>query len=322
MDLVHEAAKVATPIGLIAFLAAVAFYAYGRRLAERRKIIAHASDKDRRRLIEGAIRDFTIVNTNSLTNDQKFQLINDELKHRMRRFLIASVAAVTVTLGSFATYLIVQNRQALTPAKNAEPWQAPKPQPKMSDNSSQPFPPTGPQSPVKDQTTVARPAAVAVDKSEHVASSSAGTKSISESGPTDLIALRHKDRVGDLSDDDNERRLSQIPAGVLGYIPPWQAPPCDGNSIDPEVSRRTMGTSTLELHKLESLKIKMVVFVQAKVAETIQARTAPLALQGYAGRWEGHADIPVSISFGEIRSCESHDTDEHGRRFDMTLAAP
>ncbi|MGB7552811.1 MAG: hypothetical protein WBM04_00445 [Candidatus Korobacteraceae bacterium] len=74
-------------------------------------------------MIEGAIRDFTILNTESLSNQQKYHLIRDELNHRMRRFLIASITAVTIALALLSALVILQKGEWFGPSGRKEPAQ-------------------------------------------------------------------------------------------------------------------------------------------------------------------------------------------------------
>jgi hypothetical protein len=107
MDPIQIATKITTPLALLAFIAALAFYAYRTRVAERRRVLETAPPRDRAALVEKVVRDFTILNTESLTSEQKYQLISDELKNRTRRFSIAATVAVVIALALAATIVVL-----------------------------------------------------------------------------------------------------------------------------------------------------------------------------------------------------------------------
>lgn len=141
MDPIQVATRITTPLALVAFIAALAFYAYRTRLTERRKTLESASQSDRPSLIEGAIRDFTILKTESLSNQQKYHLIRDELNHRMRRFLIASITAVIIALALLSVLVILQKGEWFGPSERKEPAQtSEREQPNPIEGKVQPQP--------------------------------------------------------------------------------------------------------------------------------------------------------------------------------------
>lgn len=317
MNLLQIAAKITTPLSLVAFIAALVFYAYRWRLAERRKTLELASAKDRPPLIESAIRDFTILHTDSLSNDQKYRLIESELKNRMRRFLIAAIVAVIVTLASAVTFLVFEKKEqpraaaaqdqsrAITTSDQAKPTAGgEQPNPAKNSSAGPPLAKT-----VPNPETVPTPAKTqpAPNNDLHFV----------DSGPADLVSLRHHDQVRDLSDRDAGKPLSAVPTGVLAFIPPWLIPCASSYQIG--VDQVPGGTSVLELHKLPNGQTNVVVFVSPKDAGNIKARQTSLRVSAFAERWAGEAGTPVSIPLSEIVSCEPVSTASHGERLDLVL---
>lgn len=89
---------VGTPIALVAFIVAVAAYAYRARLVERRKLIEAAPEADRAKLLDATIRDFTTVNTETLTREQRYQLALRLIEERTHRFRTLAVVGVVVAV--------------------------------------------------------------------------------------------------------------------------------------------------------------------------------------------------------------------------------
>lgn len=96
---------VGTPIALIAFIVAIVAYAYRARLVERRKLIEAAPERERGRLLDATIRDFTTVNTETLTREQRYTLALRLIEERAARFRMtafASIAAAVILAGLIA----------------------------------------------------------------------------------------------------------------------------------------------------------------------------------------------------------------------------
>jgi len=89
---------VGTPLALVAFLVAVAAYAYRHRLVERRKLIETAPEAERARLLDATLRDFTTVNTETLTREQRYQLAQRLIDERAARTRIMALVGVGVAL--------------------------------------------------------------------------------------------------------------------------------------------------------------------------------------------------------------------------------
>lgn len=89
---------VGTPIALVAFIVAVAAYVYRSRLVERRKLIETAPEADRGRLLDATIRDFTTVNTETLTREQRYSLALRLIEERAARFRLAAYAGVVTAV--------------------------------------------------------------------------------------------------------------------------------------------------------------------------------------------------------------------------------
>jgi len=316
MDMLQVAAKITTPLSLVAFIAALAFYAYRWRLAERRKTLELASAKDRPRLIESAIRDFTILHTDSLTNDQKYRLIESELKNRMRRFLIAAIVAVIITLAGAITFLVFEKKEP--PQAAGAPDQS-----RSNPTSERAKPAAGGEQQNLSKNMPGSPPPATVSKGEMVPIPAKTQpapnmdRHFVDSGPSDLVSLRHQDQVKDLSDRDVGKPLSAVPNGVLAYIPPWLIPCASTYEIG--VDQVPGGTSILELHKLPNGRTNVVVFVSPKDADNIKMREESLRVSAFSKRWDGEASTPVSIPLSEIVSCQAVSTASHDYRLDLVL---
>lgn len=88
---------VGTPIALVAFIVAIAAYAYRSSLVERRKLIETAPEADRARLLDSELRG---VDAEKLTREQRYQLAVRMLEHRAARF------RTTAILGAAAAVLL------------------------------------------------------------------------------------------------------------------------------------------------------------------------------------------------------------------------
>lgn len=106
---------VGTPIALVAFIVALGAYVYRARLVERRKLIETAPEGERARLLDAAIRDFTTVNTENLTREQRYQLALRLIEVRAARF------RTTALLGGAAAVLLAGVVLALPPSSEDEP---------------------------------------------------------------------------------------------------------------------------------------------------------------------------------------------------------
>jgi hypothetical protein len=78
--------------------------------------------------------------------------------------------------------------------------------------------------------------------------------------------LRNERHLRPLPDVDNDRPLSELPAGVYGFIPPWTA-----DDQDVTVSKDSKGTATLEIHKLGDGAVHLVGFVSEAGAGTLKS---------------------------------------------------
>lgn len=101
--------NIATPIGLIAFIVAIAATAYRRRLTYLHKLIDSAPTDQRPRLIEGLFETYTIKDDNLLPG-QKFKLLQKVLSIRERRFRLVAIVAIIISAiiaGLIATIALV-----------------------------------------------------------------------------------------------------------------------------------------------------------------------------------------------------------------------
>jgi len=85
---------VGTPIALVAFVVAVVAWVYRSRLVERRKLIEAAPEAERGKLLDATIRDFTTVNTETLTRDQRYQLALRLIEERSARTRVLALVGV------------------------------------------------------------------------------------------------------------------------------------------------------------------------------------------------------------------------------------
>lgn len=101
---------VGTPIALVAFIVAVAAYAYRASLVGRRKLIETAPAEDRARLLDATIRDFTTVPTDTLTREQRYLLALRLIEERAGRFRTTAVVGVLVAVILAAAVALVTLR--------------------------------------------------------------------------------------------------------------------------------------------------------------------------------------------------------------------
>ncbi|WNG56166.1 hypothetical protein F0U59_16400 [Archangium gephyra] len=102
---------VGTPLTLVAFIVAALAYAYRLRAARLKALVDTLPEKHRARILEGALRDFAVVETASLSAKQKHDLAVRSLEQRertwnavLRTALVAFVilTATVVALSAFA----------------------------------------------------------------------------------------------------------------------------------------------------------------------------------------------------------------------------
>src|SRR5437763_11444133 len=82
---------------LLAFLAAIGALVYRTRARRERELINSADEKDRARLVEHVLETF-VIETGSLTREQKHDLAIRQLNARMQRYWIAALVVVTLAL--------------------------------------------------------------------------------------------------------------------------------------------------------------------------------------------------------------------------------
>src|SRR5262245_2673740 len=94
------ATSVATPLALLGLVAALAFYAYQRRLRNAEKTLELLPPDQRASNIDSYLTRYGI-DGKGLTREQKFQLIKDEMDRRHRQASISKVLAAAVFLVCF-----------------------------------------------------------------------------------------------------------------------------------------------------------------------------------------------------------------------------
>jgi hypothetical protein len=108
MHLLMTLTPVTTPIALIAFIVAAAFYAYRTSLLQKRKALAGLPASDKIIAVEATLASFRI-DTTGLSNAKKFDLAMAQIRARAQRFLIGSIVvcflAVLTTVVSIVTLL-------------------------------------------------------------------------------------------------------------------------------------------------------------------------------------------------------------------------
>src|SRR5262245_51001705 len=82
---------------LVAFLAAVSVVFYRLRAQREKELIHSADEKDRARLVEHVLETF-VIDTGSLTREQKHDLAIRQLDARMQRYRIAATVVVMLAL--------------------------------------------------------------------------------------------------------------------------------------------------------------------------------------------------------------------------------
>lgn len=83
MQFIWENLKhITTPIALLAFLGALIAFIYQIRAAKDRDLILVAPEAERANLIQGALRDYSQIQTESLDANQKYELVIHSLRHR------------------------------------------------------------------------------------------------------------------------------------------------------------------------------------------------------------------------------------------------
>ena len=97
---------VATPLAALAFVIAVAAYAYRGAVAARANSIRSAPETDRARLVEATLRDFAAVETSDLSRKQKYDLVLQLIEERKNKFkhvantLLAGAVLVALLIGA------------------------------------------------------------------------------------------------------------------------------------------------------------------------------------------------------------------------------
>jgi hypothetical protein len=94
MNLFEAAKNIGTGLGLVAFIVATVAYVYRSRLAQRKALIESAPAEERSRLLEVVLRDFSVVPVESLSKEQRYQLVIKLIDERRERFHIAALVAV------------------------------------------------------------------------------------------------------------------------------------------------------------------------------------------------------------------------------------
>lgn len=88
---------ISTPLALIAFCVAIGAKVFQSKLAEKQKLIREAFEKDRGKLIEQLIRDFTIIETNGLTNKQKYDIIMKTIYLKEKKIKMTAIISIVLT---------------------------------------------------------------------------------------------------------------------------------------------------------------------------------------------------------------------------------
>lgn len=107
---------ISTPLMLFAFAVAAVVQYLRHRNENRMKTINLAPAKDRAQLIESTIRDFGKVNTESLTESQKFQLVLELIEERKNKYSFSIAAAIIVALAFmiFIAYIYLNDNRHTT----------------------------------------------------------------------------------------------------------------------------------------------------------------------------------------------------------------
>jgi hypothetical protein len=88
---------ITTPLALIAFIVAAAFYAYRAHLLQRRRTIASLPDADKLAAVEATLNRFRI-DTTGLTNPEKVELAIAQIRAHAQRFLIGSIVVCVLAI--------------------------------------------------------------------------------------------------------------------------------------------------------------------------------------------------------------------------------
>lgn len=88
---------VSSGITLVAFVVAVAAWAFRQHEIKKERLILTAAEADRAKLVTDALEFFN-VDTQNLTKDQQYEIAIAQIKARANRFLIACVVVVIVAL--------------------------------------------------------------------------------------------------------------------------------------------------------------------------------------------------------------------------------
>ncbi len=90
--------NIRTPIALIAFIVAIIAFSYAYTINGQRKLIETAPEAERAKLVEDTVRDFTKIDTDGLTQDQKYKLAIRTIQTREYIFGMTAILAVIIAL--------------------------------------------------------------------------------------------------------------------------------------------------------------------------------------------------------------------------------
>jgi hypothetical protein len=115
---------ITTPLALIAFIVAVAFYAYRAHLLQRRRTITSLPANDQIIAVEATLNRFRI-DTTGLKNPQKVELALAQIRAQAQRFLIGSIVvcvlAIIAAIVSLASLPLLEHP---TPPVNPPPGES------------------------------------------------------------------------------------------------------------------------------------------------------------------------------------------------------
>jgi len=89
--------RIGTPLALAAFVVAVAGWIFYTRIKERSRMIMAASPEDRAKLVEATLATYRLSHDN-LTREQKFELLQGEMRIRSTRALYTLVLSIVVAV--------------------------------------------------------------------------------------------------------------------------------------------------------------------------------------------------------------------------------
>lgn len=92
------AGQIAEPLALVAFVCALAAYAYRYWLVERRKVIETAPEGERAQVIEHTIRGFSTVSLDNLTRQQRVDLATKLIEERKFKMQLLSGSALAFSI--------------------------------------------------------------------------------------------------------------------------------------------------------------------------------------------------------------------------------